>query len=55
MLIELLFVTLAANNTNPSTCPVRAAQQLVLRARWMNQPDHYLSVFTGTTEVINYI
>ena len=32
-------VTLAADNTNPSVCPVRAAQQLVLRARRLNQPD----------------
>ena len=32
-------VTLAADNANPSVCPVRAAQQLVLRARRLNQPD----------------
>jgi len=32
-------VTLAADNDNPSVCPVRAALQLVLRARRLNQPD----------------
>jgi len=32
-------ITLAADNTNPSVCPVRAAMQLVFRARRLNQPD----------------
>jgi len=32
-------VTLAADNKNPSVCPVRDSLQLVLRARRLNQLD----------------
>jgi hypothetical protein len=32
-------ITLAAESDRPEICPVRSAMQLVLRARWLNQPD----------------
>jgi hypothetical protein len=32
-------ITLAAESNQPKICPVRSAMQLVLRARWLNQPD----------------
>jgi hypothetical protein len=32
-------ITLAAKSDQPEICPVRSAMRLVLRARWLNQPD----------------
>jgi hypothetical protein len=32
-------VTLTAESDQPKICPVHSAMQLVLRARWLNQPD----------------
>jgi hypothetical protein len=32
-------ITLAAESDQPKICPVRSAMQLVLWARWLNQPD----------------